>query len=220
MDLTNDALTTIAAVEEALSIDAGQQDESLARLINAASDQIRRFCNRRFFFAAGIVELVTAHGTPNLIVSRRPITTITQITFDGSLVSSDDYKSTTVEKFAEAGIIFNRSGWFWAANRVRNIARDVAPGTEDPLYEVTYDGGWITPAQDNANNSLTRDLPFDLEQAAIDLAVHLWRSRPRDENIKSEKLMSWAATYRETPKEGIPVTIQARLNPYVTQAMA
>jgi hypothetical protein len=282
MALSNDVLVDVSTIETALGITPGSEDALLERLIEAASSRIKRYCNRTFYYEVDIVELMAGYGTTNLVVSRRPIKAIDQITFDGSLVSSDDYKSTTVARFANAGIIFNRGGWYWPVTKVRNIARDPSPGSEDPLYEVTYTGGWVTPEQgrtgsitaftdagggqvtvtsalhrlsngetvvitgttnyngtfvvanvdtntyeitdtwvaDDATgtwtkNGFIRDLPYDLEQAAVELVASLRRGLGRDPSIKSEKLLSWAATYKDDPA-GIPASIRSKLDPYTT----
>jgi len=283
MTLSSDALTTIVACEQALGITAGDEDDFLTRLIESVSARIKRYCNRTFYYEEAIAEYVKAFGTTNLQVSRRPVTGIDSITYDGATVSSGDYKCVGYD-FANAGVIYNSGGWYWPAMQIKNIARDRYPGSEDPLYLVTYDAGWKTPEQSKSGsitavadlgggeisitsarhllstgdsvtqsgttsyndtytvtvidgdtykvtetfvadetgtwtqNNYTRDLPYDLEQACIDFVAYKYHNKGKNPAIKSEKLLSWAASYDlQSADDGfadIPATVRSVLDAY------
>jgi len=208
MTLSNDALTTIAACEEALGIVAGSENTYLTRLIESASARIKSYCGRTFYREDDIVESVSGYGTTKLLVSRTPILDITSITYDGSTVNSADYKTLV----AESGIIYNPAGWYWSTSQVQNIARDPFPGAEDPLFEVTYDGGWVTPNQVDLTSFVTRTLPFDIEQACIELVVLKYRGKGRDPNVTAERLLTGSQTYRDG--EDLPESIRSVLDSY------
>ena len=227
MALSSDALTTIAACEEALSITAGTENVYLTRLTEFASSRIKRYCNRTFYWEEDIEEYIRSGGTNHLVVSRRPVSAITSVEYNDAAVSSDDYKCVGYSKLEDAGTIYNSGGWYWPATQIKNIARDQYPGSEDPLYKVTYDGGWVTPAQYDDDNTLTRDLPYDLEQACIDLVVMRYRKKGLAPGIKAEKLLSWSATYEapavtnlNQPYADIPSSIKGILDAYKTMVIA
>jgi hypothetical protein len=295
MTLSADALTTIVACEEALGITAGAEDDFLTRLIEVASSRIKRYCNRTFQWGDEIEEFIRSGGTNDLVVSRRPVTAITSVEFNDATVATDDYDCVGYSKLEQAGIIYNRGGWYWPATQIRNIARDFYPGSEDPLYKVTYDGGWVTPEQarsgsvtavadggggtisctstrhllttgesvthtgftDSAyngdftvtvvdantykvtavytatdtgtwtKNGYTRTLPYDLEQACIDYVAMKYAMKGKNPNVKSEKLLSWGASYggfdsssADDPFADVPASIKGVLNPYRTMVIA
>jgi hypothetical protein len=223
MNLSSDALTTIAACEEALSVTAGSEDSYLARLIEFASSRIKQYCNRTFYWEDEIAEFVNSGGTNDLVVTRRPVTSITSVEYDDGEVDSDDYKCVGYG-FADAGIIYNANGWIWAVGGVNNIAQDPLPGSENPRYTVTYDGGWVTPQQVIDTPALTRTLPWDLEQACIDLVVLKYTRKGVTPGIKSEKLLSWAASYETVdssdPFGDLPASIKGVLGPYRNMVIA
>jgi hypothetical protein len=296
MTLSSDALTTIVACEEALGITAGAEDSYLTRLIEVASSRIKRYCNRTFQFGDEIEEYVSGRGGVHLTVSRRPIVAITTVEYADEEVDSDNYKCVGYDDLENAGKILATAGWNWNTARVYNIAQDIYPGAEDPLYLITYDGGWVTPEQgrtgsvtavadvgdgtikltstfhrlevgdsvthtgfadsayngvftvvadvddDNytvtatytatgtgtfTKNGYTRNLPYDLEQACIDLVVLKYSTKGKNPNIKSERLTTWAATYggfdssaSDDPFADIPSSIKGVLNAYRTMVIA
>lgn len=215
MALSENCLTTIATMEGELGIASGAEDAYLTRLIEAATKRIEGYCNRVFKQTAAIAESCKGYGTPHLVVARPPITSIASITYDDATVSSDDYKILD----AQAGIIYNAGGWYNTSSTIANIESDPVPGTEDILYVVTYKGGWVTPAQTG-----TRDLPYDIEQACIELVVSKYRSKGRDPNITSESLMSAGVGYRvagaDDQDTDLPASIKDVLRQYRRVAIA
>jgi hypothetical protein len=79
----------------------------------------------------------------------------------------------------------------------------------------TGTGTWVSP---------TRTLPYDLEQACIDLVVMKYTRKGTTPGIKSEKLLSWGVSY-ETPITGdpfgdLPPSIKGPLGPYRNMVIA
>ncbi len=195
-----DVYTTVAIVQEELGI--GDIDgQYIDRLIQEASSELDQRCSRVFFRSTAFVEKVPGYGTALLRVSGRlPLLSIISIvrlsdsaggtpeTIDASLYAIDD---------PDIGTIRHDTGWDWTARVAGDITRDSLAGTEERLYEVTYDGGYVTRSQDEEGDfpNDERNLPFDVERACIDLVVSRYRQRGRDKSVVSERVMSAATTY-------------------------
>jgi len=191
--LAANALTTAARVEELV----GLKGPNTNFLINAASDFFESRINRSLS-RASVTEKLASFGTTRIRVSRTPIVSVTSLDFDEGPLSSDDYEIDD----AEAGLIMKPGGWPWTAHVARDISRGALPGTERKLIDIVYVAGYVTPQQDgDANppvNGDPRDLPFDIERAVISIVQQMNGALSRDPTIKSEKLMSWSVTYRDT----------------------
>ena len=224
VSLTDSALCTLADLKTELGISGSGEDDTLKRMINAASAQIAGFCNRSFYYETGKVEYVAGYGTPYLRVSKYPLEAITSIVYlssfsgtTGSTISSNDY--VIRERDKQSGRIFREDGWLWTAAMLGGATYPAFPGTESPLYKVTYSGGYVTQQQDDDDNpsaSVTRDLPYDLEDACIQLAAQRYLSSGDDRRINAEKLMSYSVTYSVTAQSStdIPASIKCVLNRY------
>lgn len=201
-DLAANALTSLAAVSEDLGITLGTDKSQLARFINAASDMIEGYCNRKFARTVVVEEKVAGRGEKTLLVERAPLVSIEEISYDGTALDEDGYEIHN----AGAGIIYNKfSVWSWDTPYVQGASATPYPAAERKLYAVSYTGGFLLPCADS------RDLPYDLEQACIDLVVSKYNRKGEDPNIKSEKISKWSATYGDWM---IPPRVQAILNIY------
>ena len=201
MALATNALTTIANAEAELGLTSGAQDALLTRYIDTASDQIERYVNHKLFYGASIVEKVAGKNDPFLYISRTPLSSITSIVWlgDDSTIAASQYEVWV----ANQGSIYNSSGW----NAVKISATDYT------RYQVTYVGGWITPQQDADDGALTRDLPFDLETASLNIIVGLWRQKGSDKTIRSESILGTSVNY-ERNQDGIDPSVRAILDSY------
>jgi hypothetical protein len=206
------ALTTLATVldELALEQDTGPKDTRLERYINAASEFVRTFCGRSFHREDNIAESVRGRGGTLIQVSRRPIITIDSITVDGATLQASTYSVDD----ADRGLIFRSTGWPWEAARMPGLSYQPIPGTEEPTIVVTYDGGFVTPAQAEAGmfSAAARTLPWDLEDAVVQLVVSRWKLRGRDVRVSSETYDSGGGfTFGGAP---VPPEILAILDGY------
>ena len=195
-------------------------DDYLTRQINAASDRISKYCNRVFQWEEDIVEDLAGYGTQFIILSRTPLDSISAIKFDDTALDSDSYEIHD----AKAGMLYASGGFVWTTSRANSAAADPFPGYERKSFEATYDGGYITPAQATADPALTRDLPYDLEDACVQLVTLRYRKKGTDPTIKSEKSLSWAASYAvpdaASQPFGIPVSVASVLDGYARLASA
>lgn len=189
MALSDKALTTVARMESELSITSASS--TLEPLIEEASEEIQQTAGRWFYRNSGHAESVPGYGGRYLRVSDHlPIVSVSAITYDGDTVNSSTYDIHD----SEAGEIVSDGTWSWTATESTDITRDPIVGTEEALYEVTYTGGWITPKQDDDGVG-SRNLPYDIERACIDLVKALYYQRTIDPSVQSKKVSKGSVTY-------------------------
>lgn len=208
--LAPNALANLATVKAELGITVTTHDDFLTRAINIASQSIEMYCNRKFSYNAAKVEKVAGFGTQNLIATLTPLKSITSIKFDAALVAATDYSIAD----ANAGFIFRDTGWLWTAASIRGVTYDPYPGSEKAQYELTYAGGYITQPRVDAIPLLTRDLPYDLEDACVRLVSQRYADKGGELGIKSESLMSYSVSYGEDDPSGIPSEVRSILDRY------
>lgn len=194
MALAENALTTVATAEDELGISSGTETARLQRLINEASAICEEYAGRVFYRDTAIAETVIGGEGPYLFVARPPINSITSITFLGDTVSSGDYE---IHEPDDTGIIYALGGsWARLSLNYNDISRTPVNGMQRKGYIVTYDGGWYTQAQDDADGDITRTLPYSIERACLYIVSHLRRSMGRDPALASESLLSSSVSYR------------------------
>lgn len=222
MTLRETALTQLATLKTALDIDSVDEDETLERLIEVASDQIRRFLRARaLHYETGIVEKVSGYGTHRLILSRRPVLSVSSIVLKASDPAGADHTydsdSYEIEDGGRAGMVFRREGWVSTARgRGFGVGWGGLTGTEQRSIEVTYTGGWVTPEQADSSGwaGPERSLPYDVEEACIDAVVARYEARGGDPRIKQERLGSHSVSYERPSRSGLPVAVEQALAPY------
>jgi len=205
MTLPTTALCTLADVKEELGITVATYDTRLERLILAACDAVANYTGRLLYYDAAVAESVAGFGGTRLLLSRTPIVSITSITMDGLALAATDYE---VED-AAAGFVFRQSGWPWSAEQSDNIAGDPIAGTEEREIDVVYKGGYVTQGQVTAIPVLARTVPYDIEDAVIQLVADRYRNPAS--SVASERLLSAAVTYRDSD---IPPAICRVLDKY------
>ncbi len=201
-----DDYTSLPAVKEVLDISVRSHDDTLVRMIRTASRHIDKFCNRKFFYDAAVVETFRGYDNATISLRRTPVASITEV-YDlilGQVVSSDRYSLED----AETGIVYNTETFAFSGFVNRGIAQDRQYTTARKRYRVTYAGGYNTPEQ----TAGTYDLPADIEQAVIILTTNLFRNRTRNPQIKREHVLEAAVWYQD---QGFKSLIQELLDPYV-----
>lgn len=189
------ALTTLDLVKAELGIALATTtyDTVIERQILAASQAIENYCGRKFRKET-LTEKYAGTGTQRLLLERTPVVSITSIEDDGSEIDADTYE---IED-ADAGIVWGESSWT-RRGRTIGIAADFVPGTGQKLIEVAYSGGYVLPGDSVG----TRNLPYDIEEAAIITAVSLYRARGADRRVAAESVGDGSATYRLSGGDGI-----------------
>ena len=189
--LATNALTTLETAKSELGITGTSEDDTLSRYINAASDFCEKYCKVSFYYDAAVVEKVAGYGSTFLAVSRVPLLSVASIEYRGDEVSSDNYE---VHGDGENGFIYASGGWNWTTATSTLLNTSIIPGYERKSYTVTYEGGYITPKQEDEAVG-TRTLPWDLEGACLGLVSNQYAAQGKDTSVQSEKLMSWSVSY-------------------------
>lgn len=196
--LSDGALTTIATVEAELGLSSGEADSLLTRYINAASEAITTLIGRPLHYEAGIEDRVPGYGTRRLILPRRPVESVTSVEYDDTDTSYTIGAEQYFLEQPEAGILyFNALGLGGAFNTGARVGINGEPvsGSQGWFFVVTYTGGWVTPEQAANDGSLTRTLPYDLEEACVACAVLQYRERGRNQNVSGRKNTEASITY-------------------------
>lgn len=190
--------TELATVKNELNINSTDDDELLADLILQASDFIRQETGRTFARET-VTETVTGDGGALLVLERTPVQSIAFIEEDGSSVASTSY----VLEDPDAGLVFRENGWTNGAITTHAITRrPTRHGSRN--YEVKYTGGWNMPG------STGRDLPYDLERAAIDFVKTHYLRRQGDPGVTQEAI----GEARISRNPGIPSSVESVLRKY------
>lgn len=201
-------LTELSTIKTELGITDTSEDTRLTRLINMADDLVQKVLGRNLFYEAGIVETVSSGGRNLIYVSRLPLASVASITFDGVEEDSDNYSIFS----SETGAIINKDGW---QNTGEYRSRFDASSNEarEKLYTVTYTGGYKMPGESG------RDLPYDLEQAAIDIVKAAYHRDAKGEIQKESVPDVYSVEYRNDGERalGLPLSSATILDRYNTQ---
>jgi len=175
-DLADNALTDLDAIAGELpGYTKGAttaDDDRITRYINAASDLFEDWTGRSWHYVSGYTERARAYGTAELIVEDHlPIDTVNSVTWDNGdftdTVDADDYEVVK----PESGEVRKINGiWPSTALHQAGTVQKTQPGSEQPLYVVDYDGGYVTP-KDATDTGMDRTLPWHIEQAVIAFVV-------------------------------------------------
>lgn len=164
------ALTTLTAVKLHLGISDTSEDALLTQLINQASADIESRCNRTLTRETRTAEAYTGDGGKKLYLDLYPVAEVAAVTLDGVAVT--DYVLT-----GKSGLLTREDGW-----------------TNGLAITVTYTGGYQLEAV-TGPPAIARDMPFDLEYAAILWVATAYNSRGSehlsDESIGPLKSVFW-----------------------------
>jgi len=183
-------LTTVSAVKAMLGVASRKFDAELDRLIAAATSAISVYVGH-VYAKQTYVETVVGSGYPRLLLTNTPIVSVTSVLCDGTAVT--DYE---VED-PDSGFLYRAVGWSSAAWAGWNASPYSLPGTERPMFTVTYEGGYLLPGEPDAN------LPAHIEQACIETVVDWYRGGKRDDAVKSKSVGDLSITYKS------PTAVQA-----------
>lgn len=195
------ALTTVETVKAGLDLTGADDDAWLADTIDRVSDRITGWCGR-VFGQETVRETFRLHRPlPSLILSRWPVASIASAVEDGAPLSPDAFEIS-----ASDGILYRLN----AKGRYLSWP----PAT----VAVEYTAGWLLPGQAG------RNMPGDIEQAAIDLVTRAYRARGRDPALRSEDVPDvYAASYFDAAKSfdnGLPPDLASALARYRTPGVA
>jgi hypothetical protein len=184
---TNRLLTSLARVKQALGIADTENDTLISELITRASDEIVSYLRMPYADDGSaptlaretfVETLRSVHGgSHELFLTRRPIVSVTSVVEDGATLTADtDFQ------------VNRRLGGL-----LRMVSDDYEAWSADKVV-VTYQAGYLLP------NSDSRDLPYDIEEAAIyTISARLsdLNATVGDPEIRSESLEgAYSATYQ------------------------
>lgn len=217
------ALTTLDTAKIELAGLDPLEDAYLTRQINEATDLFNRAINRTLHWRAGYQEKVRATDGVLLVVrGALPIDSITSITHDlntGEQAYTVEATSYAVED-AAAGLIKRTGSYRWISTQTvqQNVVKLQPDDRYLRLYEVTYDGGYVTPQQALDDPGLTRSLPYDIEGAIIDYCRMKIHQRLADPTLRSVTVdrgnLSWVSM--EGTRVIVPGTFKAAVSYYKT----
>ncbi len=200
------ALTTLSVVKAEIGITTTDLDTVLTRFINLASAQIVSYCDRDFALTT-IDETIPAKGGNRIVLSRFPVTSITSVKYLGVAVDTDYYFLS----HPEAGFLDYISTGSW----------EYTSGSYD--YTVRYQYGYILPSFTTG----TRNLPYDVEQACIELVKQAYFARDKDPSVAKEIVPQVYEVQNTNSVAGgsadrisIPASVITLLSPYKRYKLA
>lgn len=219
------SLVTLEQVllEMGLESDGGLQDMRLEGYIDRASELAEEYCRRKFSRADVSAEAHAGSYGPFLVLDRPPINDASPSTMSIKYLSTGDPIATdnVLIHDADAGVLYNRNGWEFAAMRQGGVVAAPIPRTAEKTWFVDYDGGFVTPVQSATSGGTyagqTVTLPAPVQMAVID-AVKLWeKTRSSVPNVVEEKIGD--ASERSTGAVDGGKTDQRSLPPSVMSAL-
>ena len=159
-------LTTVTAVRDEMGGDFDIPDSALKRKIRVYSDLFQRICDRDLVFGTDVAKVALPSRRKRLSVPNTPVTEVLEIRYRDEVIPEDKW---TLED-ASCGFIkrVDQRNWASTAFASDNVTR--SPQKQPlHLYEVEYEGGYVTPQQ--AMEGMDRTLPYDIEDAVIAAVV-------------------------------------------------
>jgi len=176
--------TTLSQVKERLSITDTSHDSLLSNLITEFSARIESYTGR-VFPRERVREYLQPTRSPYLALSRTPVREVHSVALDGEVIEGWELRDP------EAGFLHRDRGWpsreagapLWWSSRGFSSYHD------SPRYTVEYSAGYLMPGETG------RDLPHDLEAAAIEMVVGAFQGAGRDPAIERESIGNVSVTY-------------------------
>lgn len=183
------ALTTLTRVKNRLGITTNSHDTELNRLINAATDWIETYCNRKFVTQTYTQQVykVDQSGEKYLFLKNYPVTALSTLEYSAGTPSNknwtefldDDWE---LEGGGESGIVRIYGG----------IPR--GPASVRATYTAGYTIDWS-----NAGNS-THTLPADLTDLCERMVTRLFKKRElegRSQEAFEGATITWESVLNE-----------------------
>jgi hypothetical protein len=198
-------LTTLNRVKAELRLSGAADDDYLNGLIADASDALARWAGRTFDRARA-VDGLRGYGGRFLTLPRTPVRAIYAVKLI-VLGGADLSLPPTSYQLLDAGLgtLVRFDGvWDWTAARSTGLNRQPRSGTELPLWQVDYEGGWTLPGAGG------RDLPEAIERACLETVKAAWFARLRDPNLTSERADDlYSGSWRQDQPHFLPPVARA-----------
>ena len=205
--------TSLDDVKEELGIEPGDLDEDalLRRRIARASKRLVNFTNLRGVAFQQYKETLPGMGGVRLMVSRVPIVNLIKVEVVDveTVISGDagtDITSEILLEDAPAGFLYRKAGWSWSAlsanyGLILTPYPEPLPGTEEPVYRISYEAGWTMPGQTKPIKVGTNSpevFPEDLAQAVVAQVVYDYRRKGRSGDVRQKKVGDTTISYEDT----------------------
>lgn len=196
-------LVLLNTIKDELGITGSGQDGLIASYIKRASAMVESYTGRRFARET-VTETLAGSGTPRLLLTRRPIVSITYVKLDGSTQSSTSYAIDD----ADGGILWKNEGW--SPSHITSSFITTRPsGYNQRDWEIKYVAGYITPGSTEGESNL----PADIEFATAEIVKAWYLARTDNPNIKSQRVGDSSETkFTETGMFGMPPVAQTVLS--------
>ena len=185
-------MTTLPAVKDFLRIpvvDELNYDSQLERMINAVSEQVEAYCGRHFE-KADYIELYQGDGTDLLYLKQYPLIAVDAVVVDGETLDVAEYT-------AQDSTLYCSDRW-------------TDTGKKD--IQVSYSAGYVLPKdEDPGPPAVERTLPYDLEDAVIELVATKFYLRQEDAAGKASRIQE---DFNVRFEKGIPDHIRRVLDNY------
>lgn len=192
-------LATVAALRAELGDEAaGKSDEALGALLDQASDQIARYCNRVFGRQTIAQTIRTDEAPTEILLAAVPVASIASVIEDGATIAAAAYEVDR-DTGALSRLDNDRPAAWLAAKTV-----------------VTFTAGWFLPGEASA------DLPASVQRAAVLLAAADAYGRGRDPWVKSESVEGVGSMSLVMPSAGaawMPPAVTELLRPFVLESV-
>lgn len=204
MALIANALTTIEHAKLSAGVFVATYDAWFELYINRISTKILNILGRKLKFGE-YSEVLSGTGRQLLILAEWPISSVTEVTLDGAVLTVDvDYRLDDQDK--AMGALYRGEGWSTSVY-TQGLAGDVVAATRG--IEVTYEAGYYFPGDEDYEEGAADSLPLDL-QGLVDevIAAEFLRMKTETQGLKSYSegglSMSWtdAASSGEGFTEG------------------
>jgi len=166
--LASNALFTLEFFEDYFGEITVSEDIALL-YVNSASQSIENYLGYEAYRQAVTAEEHGATGDRRIIVRNRPLISVTEVRYDGTVVSADDYDVSTERQ----GIRLISPRWSGSYQTPATDYR-VQAGSERDKYQLDYESGWVTHAQANEPSGAYEDtaitMPMDITHSGAALA--------------------------------------------------
>lgn len=185
---TETRLTTLERVKAELGVTDTTDDAVLEGMLDRASSAIADE-TRRVFGVHTVTETLDGTGSRLLGLSRTPIIAVSAVLEDGTAIT--DY---SIED-AGAGALYRANGWgrsgglrMWGTEAFSSGY--ILPGYQDLRYSVTYQAGYILPAEASPT------LPGAVEQACLETVKAWYSERDGSAEVSSLQIGQLRVSYR------------------------
>lgn len=192
-------LCSVADVMDELGCSSDDDQSTLVKLCQQASEAITAYCGRQFAKQT-YQESVAGYGDVHLLLSVYPIISVSQILCSGAAIT--DY---TIQD-PDGGMLYRESGWQWTTQWVGRISPKPWPQSEEAIFVVDYVAGYDLP------DELLPTLPGDIERAAIVTVKDWFVNRKRNKRIKSIKAADITTQFND--ESALPATAVRLLSTY------